>query len=100
MAIHANRHKIIKAIRSNEEFSIATMRGKAGYGVGGGTMPRREVYYEAVDAAKALGKAVYTVLSYATPIGWHVEGEGWTIPDVKYSVTTSAHQGIMREAAN
>jgi hypothetical protein len=34
----------------------------------------------------------YAVYSYATPIAWHANGQ-WTIPPVKYSVTTSRHQG-------
>lgn len=40
----------------------------------------------------------YVVYSYSTPIAWHVPGEGWTVPDVKYSRTTSRHQGIVRRA--
>lgn len=42
--------------------------------------------------------ADYTVMSYATPLAWHVPGEGWTMPEVKYSVTTSKHQGRIRVA--
>lgn len=34
----------------------------------------------------------YMVRSYLTPIAWFANGE-WTIPAVKYSVTTSRHQG-------
>lgn len=39
----------------------------------------------------------YFVYSYATPIAWFADGE-WTIPDVKYSTTTSRHQNIVRGA--
>jgi hypothetical protein len=35
----------------------------------------------------------YVVLSYGTPIAWHDTVTGWTVPEVKYSVTTSKHQG-------
>lgn len=45
------------------------------------------------------GKIVYSVWSYATPIGWLVEGEGWVIPPVRYSSTTSRHQGYVKRAA-
>lgn len=39
----------------------------------------------------------FTVLSYATPIAWHcTDGEGWVIPDVRYSSTISRHQNIVR----
>lgn len=51
----------------------------------------------------------YVVYSYRTPIAWHTLGyvrkdgqswveEHWTLPDVKYSTTTSRHQGIVRTA--
>ncbi len=39
----------------------------------------------------------YIVYSYGTPIAWHGKF-GWTIPNVKYSVTTSKHQGYVRRA--
>lgn len=35
---------------------------------------------------------VYVVWSYETPIAWYTEA-GWVVPPVKYSVTTSKHQG-------
>lgn len=48
-------------------------------------------------AESAIG-ASYTVYSYDTPIAW-LDSEGvWQCPDVKYSVTTSAHQGKIRTA--
>jgi hypothetical protein len=37
------------------------------------------------------------VYSYGTPIAWHTN-TGWFIPDLKYSVTTSKHQGYVRRA--
>lgn len=41
----------------------------------------------------------YAVFSYQTPIAWYAHGV-WTVPDVKYSVTTTKHQNIVREAVN
>lgn len=38
-------------------------------------------------------RIIYTVLSYATPIAWVLESGEIRIPDEKYSVTTTAHQG-------
>lgn len=38
-------------------------------------------------------KASYVVYSYSTPIAWWSEESGWTRPEVKYSRTTSVHQG-------
>jgi hypothetical protein len=43
----------------------------------------------------------YVVYSYATPIAWHDAYTGeWIVPDVKYSTTTSKHQGKIRSAVN
>lgn len=42
-------------------------------------------------------KPDFIVYSYGTPIAWHHAG-GWEIPAVRYSVTTSKHQGIVRRA--
>lgn len=36
-----------------------------------------------------LNDADYIVYSYATPIAWHL-ADGWVIPDVRYSSTTSS----------
>jgi len=39
----------------------------------------------------------YIVYSYGTPIAWH-SNSGWFMPNCKYSVTTSKHQGYVRRA--
>src|SRR5687768_6782689 len=41
----------------------------------------------------SIGRADYVVWSYGTPIAWRIPGEGWTVPDDSYSVTTSRQQG-------
>lgn len=43
-------------------------------------------------------QALYVVWSYGTPIAWAAPGEPLTVPAVRYSVTTSRHQGIARRA--
>ncbi len=43
-------------------------------------------------------KAHYVVYSYRTPIAWYVPSVGWVMPDTRYSVTTSKHQGKIRTA--
>lgn len=48
-------------------------------------------------AASALD-AVYAVWSYDTPIAWENPDGTWTVPDVKYSVTTSRHQSKIAAA--
>lgn len=42
--------------------------------------------------------AAFVVYSYRTPIAWWSEAHGWTVPPVKYSVTTSRHQSQVRYA--
>ena len=49
------------------------------------------------SAFKRAGRNLYVVRSYLTPIAWH-DGTRWTIPDHKYSPTTSKHQFIVRWA--
>ena len=44
------------------------------------------------------GTVDYIVYSYGTPIAWHRTDTGWAVPDVRYSVTTSRHQGVVRLA--
>ena len=42
---------------------------------------------------------VYVVFSYATPVGWFDYRRGtWVMPRVRYSATTSRHQGLLRRA--
>jgi hypothetical protein len=38
----------------------------------------------------------FVVWSYDTPIGWVRKDGKRTVPDVRYSLTTSKHQGIVR----
>lgn len=52
---------------------------------------------------QSLRQADYVVLSYDTPIAWHVaEHKGddayWVVPDEFYSGTTTKHQDIVRAA--
>lgn len=63
-----------------------------------GRLPREWRERLTADIEAALGRGgVYIVWSYGTPIAW-VVGDVVTIPDVKYSVTTSKHQSTVRFA--
>lgn len=64
-----------------------SMRGEPGRypGYEPGILPR--AYW---DSAR---QAVYTVYSYTTPIAWVDANGTWTVPNVRYSVTTTRHQG-------
>lgn len=104
MAIHSNRNKVVSAIAARQDFKNAkSLTGelrKSPLGIGSGQMPweAKEEFQEAMKRADYLRRDVYVVKSYDTPIGYHVAGEGWTIPDAKYSSTTSNHQGLLRQA--
>ena len=83
-------------VRNREEFETHTgsLYGiySAGYYPPTGILPRE--HREALGRAwERAGTNLFTVYSYATPIAWH-DGEQWTRPDVKYSHTTSRHQGL------
>jgi len=47
--------------------------------------------------ARDRGTLAYVVYSYATPIAWLDRG-AWTVPGVRYSVTTTNHQSAVRMA--
>jgi len=50
------------------------------------------------DIRKDASHVDYIVWSYATPIAWRLTNGQWILPDVRYSVTTSKHQGIVRRS--
>lgn len=51
----------------------------------------RATFYADDDGARI----DFVVWSYGTPIAWHT-GNGWRMPDRRYSVTTSRHQSQVR----
>ncbi len=61
---------------------------------GWGMLPQAEV--EILERSLERGQ-VFVVWSYDTPIGWR-DHMGWRVPDVKYSVTTTNHQNVLRVA--
>ncbi|MGH3350914.1 MAG: hypothetical protein ACRDPS_09640 [Nocardioides sp.] len=81
-----------KAIANREAFTThGAIRGEGGR-VGiwdAGRLPA-----EYVDGFLASEYAIY---SYATPIAWFGGGR-WTVPDTKYSLTTTRHQATVRGA--
>ena len=44
------------------------------------------------DEFYSLPRPTYVVWSYRTPIAWYTNGK-WVKPNVRYSTTTSKHQG-------
>ncbi|MCF2531175.1 hypothetical protein [Yinghuangia soli] len=41
------------------------------------------------------GRIRYTVYSYVTPIAWVLDDDTVVVPQVRYSITTSGHQGLL-----
>jgi hypothetical protein len=85
--------EFVPTLRNREEF-------KTSGALWGGPAERDyplfgELPYQYHDSAK---QARYYVYSYRTPIAWENPDGTWTVPDVKYSVTTSRHQGKIRTA--
>jgi hypothetical protein len=85
--------ELAKVLAANGEFrnSNGTFRGEwnhsgAFWSENTGWLPRE--YVERIQQDRPL----YVVWSYATPIAW-LGPRGWVIPDVRYSRTTSGHQG-------
>lgn len=91
---------LVAGRRPFEGNSMSARRVKAhpsGYDVGyTGLLPTpEEPRYQ--DDLRKHGK-LYVVYSYDTPIAWGPLDGDLYVPDVKYSMTTSKHQGIVRRA--
>lgn len=98
MAIRSSKSlsKIQDGVDHLIPFTAASMSGHRRL-VGLGQLP--EPYRSQYQAAGEAGSIVYTVCSYYTPIGWFAAEEGgWVVPQARYSVTTSGHQGLLMAA--
>lgn len=84
----AARRPFVAAALSATDFSLPY--GERGPNTGTGVLPSR---YRA-----AFAHAVYAVYSYGTPIAWVTAAGDVIVPPVKYSVTSSRHQGTVRRA--
>jgi hypothetical protein len=73
-------------LRDRRSFSTGgSLRGVNGRSSGGlGKLPAE--YHRSVD------DATYVVFSYRTPIAWRNGDGSWSVPEVKYSATTSQQQ--------
>jgi hypothetical protein len=82
--------KAAQAIAACEPFTTSgALRGEGhepGHYVYGGQLPR--------ELESDVRQADYIVWSYGTPIAWHAGGR-WTVPNVRYSITTSRHQSTL-----
>jgi hypothetical protein len=95
MATHgATRERVIEALRATRPFKTSgSLRGVEGTGGTGLLAADHQERYR-VD------RPVYTVYSYDTPIAWVTRSGLVRVPDVNYSVTTSAQQNLCRVYLN
>lgn len=90
-----NQKQAIEAIRHFVPFKASALSGTgSSTTVGRLVAPWRDDFLVARDR----NLLVYVVYSYATPIAWCDVDGAWTMPSLRYSVTTSKHQGIVRRA--
>lgn len=65
-------------------------------GVTMGRLP--EEYVKIFRQQQELGLVHFVIYSRLTPIAWVLYSGSWIIPDVKYSVSTTNHQNVVRTA--
>lgn len=93
MTIHkATRNNADQFIRAREDFktggALSGRNRNPGYEYSGYLESKTD--RETVERFHA---SDYAVFSYQTPIAWWSEDRGWERPEVRYSPTTSHHQG-------
>lgn len=89
----AHIRKFQDMVRTRQEFSAGNVTGMSYAANGSG-----KLNFEWTMALYASVPIDYVVYSYGTPIAWHNESEGWTVPNVKYSQSTTQHQKAVRRA--
>lgn len=95
MAIHGkSRERIVNAL-SKWEACANSNKTFRGYRVNGPVSMRGDLP-EPYRTDIVTDRPVYVVWSYSTPIAWITNAGQCVIPDVKYSPTTSNHQGLCR----
>lgn len=84
-----------EALEAHKPFKRSgfAMSAVAGAASTSGQLP--EPYRAEYWAATRAGNVAYTVLSYQTPIAWVLTDGTVVVPSVKYSRTTSNHQGML-----
>ena len=96
----ANRRKIENAIADGTTFIVASMSGTTTDGRGERQGRMDDNAWHLFDGDVRTGRVAYVVRSYNTVIGWRLLDGTGVVPNVKYSATTSNHQGIARMALN
>lgn len=96
MALQATgRAAIDTAVSARKDFRHGNVRG-AWY-PSWAAVPRGQ-FDGTYDTGRVSVGMVYVVFSYQTPIAMFSPISGWTMPNVRYSVTTTNHQATVRMA--
>lgn len=89
------KNPITEAIEERKGFRQGPLRGNIlseGYAPSKGLLPDEWAILLRAESP------TYIVISYETPIAWWSDVLGWTVPDVRYSRTTTRHQNAVRSA--
>lgn len=88
------------ANRDRFDTNNETVRGDWEWYPSYGKLPQ-EWRVQLASELSGLDEAMYVVYSYSTPIAWwNPSTTQWTVPDTKYSVTTSRHQGLVQRGVS
>ena len=95
MAKRVTHKNLGEAVTAREPFVGPSSRGGALEDVGSGTGMLPSHLAEQMRSHNPS----YVIKSYNTPVAWHGD-QGWVVPDVSYSKTTSRLQGTIRRSIN
>jgi hypothetical protein len=90
-----NKNIAINAICEGKAFRASTMKGFPVSDSKALLIGQLPTEYAAQYQENEVDYAVY---SFHTPIAWRTTDGQWTVPDEKYSLTSTNHQNIVRQA--
>lgn len=96
MKVSSRSIKVASLIHERTEFETygaLSAEWNGGYPLGQLPQPWRDILIAHTTNSQGQVERAYVVYSYQTPIAWWTKAHGWVIPPVKYSRTTSVHQG-------
>lgn len=90
------QHEAAQYIAQRRDFTATSLAGRSDAPHGWG----RLIGSDCQLYREAQMRIDYVVLSYGTPIAWHLPDYGWHIVDARFSHTTSRHQSKVRQAVS
>jgi hypothetical protein len=91
-----NQSDAVEYIAQRLDFTAGTLTGRSDAPYGWG----RLIGSDCQMYRSAQTRIDYVVLSYGTPIAWHLPDYGWHLVDYRFSHTTSRHQSKVRQAVS